>query len=511
MNNKYFLVIITLLISCQLSGCRTYRTYVTGTVDAEISEQSLAIKYDLQIKDSLVDSVALQVLTPGNNRKIIYWPEERVKDSLYDLLGDSIRCCFDLYITSLKSFGIVIPPPAIKHDTSNGHICWWTEIYKNIESDSVLTIDTTQKSTWVNTSTFTGSPIYGHLLFKLYKSKIDSKMKLIPLDSLMKISVPCRWEHGDLDRFVENGLDTILQADSIIYSCNEISQTNMSNRSQKNRKNRIKFKGTLKYHLSDSTVPEYYSIKVYDKKHGEIVRHIDPPVWDDVFPKRPLSEKFRFAEYGWSLGALGGLGITKFNLSNTPIPVYSKKQKIDLNLTAGISYYGPRVLLSTDATFNGVSPPDTTSNRLSLISSSIPRISFYPFTRTSYGLSILMAFRYSTYEIKEDDNYYTNQGYGFKIGMEYETYFDRVGYSYHTNHGGYHQIDLLIGYEAIRQGKVGLKGSILFGNQIRLASLQLYMENRIWPSFIKPYSKRTFLTQSLIYAGMIAGWAILFN
>lgn len=201
----------------------------------------------------------------------------------------------------------------------------------------------------------------------------------------------------------------------------------------------------------------------------------------------------------------GGIGASKFSHSGL------NTGHSDLDhmpaLTIGLSYYSPLTIYQISGELCGL---DSSGSTPSLGTLSPLGIRHFPFGRNSAGWSIYGAAEFTEFEAHTKYANIDRNNFGFEIGIGYDTDFDRFTYSYHTAQGGYHELELLVGLVAIQQGKAGLKASLLKGEVIRFATVQVYLENRILFETMELHRPRSLLTQALIYAGMLTAWFLVY-
>jgi hypothetical protein len=311
-----------------------------------------------------------------------------------------------------------------------------------------------------------------------------------PLDSLRKLSIPCTWGITDTSR------DTILQADSILYR-----------KSVDSEKGGPRLTGTLNFHPLETVPPSAYCLKFYDADMDSFSLSIDPLkfLWKGIIPRRPRVKLFRFHEKGGSLGGAGGIGVSKF--SGSGLVSANTATDYGLALTFGFLYYSPPAIYQISGELYGV---DTSANAPSLSAFTALGMRRYPFTRNSAGWSWYGALEFANFKAKSGTAVIDDSRFGLEIGIGYDTDFDRLTYSFHTCQGGYHEMEFLVGLVALQQGKAGLKASFLKGDAIRFATIQAYMENRVDFRTMELHYPRSLPVQALIYAGMIAVWALAY-
>jgi len=482
-----FLAIIILIV---ISGCSLHRPYLSGEVTSETKNDALTITYDIHIKNPDIDSVAFQLLPAdsparGVHRNIYYASEERVKDSIVRSLGDSLPCCFDFPGSDFRGLrGTAREGATGALDTNR--LCWWQRVSYPIP-------------------------------------EIDSILAAGPLDSLRKVSVSCGWKYL-ASRDPEAHIDTILQADSAIFSSAIDDHEFRPERIQKSNGSAVSMRGRLCYPVKGYREPARYALKLYSGRKTESAdqvrrkafvfpeQYAREMIWKGVIPARPETKTYATAESGNMLGMLGGIGAVKNDIFTLPSRPAVAEPRYGFSLDFGVMYYTPHFIHAVDfALLNSESPDDSGgANNLGsvmLSTRSHPRraVSRGPYLAAGCGYSDLSA-DHDKKELSGED------AFDLRLGGGYETSFDRIEYAYHIAHGGYHRFDLLVGMAAMAQGKAGLRWSLLTGDQIRTSAIGVYMENRFFDDTMRDlFNRRSLLAQAALYAGMIAGWAVLFE
>jgi hypothetical protein len=458
-----------LAILILLNGCSLHKGNITGRADAILTGSKINVEYDFHVRGDNIDSVAFQLIPEFRRTSIQYESEDRVKDSLYRSLGDSLDCCHSGWAGFLLELIRNSRSDTLNPKISIAPLCWWT---------SSVDTSTDKSPVYISRS---GDPTKG-------SRYIDSVLKSVPLDSLRKISIPCSWKSAGTK------YDKILQSDTILYRTNTVS-----------KKGCPRLSGQFSYDASDNPPPQGYCLKVYggNIEQSSIIYNPLPKIWEGIIPNRPQVSTFRFNEKGGFLGMAMGLGVSKFSrfglsTSNSVID-YLKA------LSCGFSYYSPTAIYQFSGELRGMDRSGK-KPRLGILSSL--GIRHYPFTRNSSGLSWYGAIEFSEFKAREVE--IDNSDFGFEFGLGYDTDFDRITYSYHTGQGGFHELEILVGLIAIQQGKAGLKASLLKSDIIRFATIQAYMENRVDFKTMELHNPRSLVTQALIYAGLITAWALIY-
>lgn len=483
-----FLAIIILIV---ISGCSLHRPYLSGDVTSETKNDTLTITYDIHIKNPDIDSVAFQLLPAdspagGVHRNIYYASEERVKDSIVRSLGDSLPCCFDFPGSDLRG------PRGTAREGATGvldtnRLCWWQRVSYPI-------------------------PV------------IDSILAAGPLDSLRKVSVPCGWTYL-ASRDPEAHIDTILQADSVIYVCSPNALDRLAGRTHGSDGSTISMQGRLRYPIADHRESVPYALKIYSRNniddtdaiiYSSVVwaddQYVREKIWRGVIPARPETKTYATAESGNMLGMLGGIGAVKNDLFALPSRPAVTEPRYGFSLDFGVMYYTPHFIHAVDfALLNSESPDD--SGGANNLGSVILSTRYHPRRAVSRGPYLAAGCGYSDLSADHDKKELSGEdAFDLRLGGGYETSFDRIEYAYHIAHGGYHRFDLLVGMAAMAQGKAGLRWSLLTGDQIRTSAIGVYMENRFFDDTMRDlFNRRSLLAQAALYAGMIAGWAMLFE
>ncbi|MDD4051384.1 MAG: hypothetical protein PHR28_05730, partial [candidate division Zixibacteria bacterium] len=328
-------------LSC-ISGCSIHRQYLSGEVTSRVKNDTLVITYDIHIKNPAIDSVAFQLLPTGDTRgrvsyEVYYASEERVKDSVYRSLGDSLPCCIDLPrslisdIRRTRKEGKTGGP-----DTTR--ICWWNTL------------------SYPNLDTIFGPP-FSSPYHTSYKPLVDSILQVASLDSLRKMSVPCWWKRWDF-RGTEFYIDTVLQADSVIFNREAGSFVDLFGRVQQSNGSIISMRGQLRYPVTGYREPARYALKYYAKNDNDTIapfrndlsngQYARQKVWGGVIPPRPKTEIYRSAESGNMLGMSGGIGGAKndiFALSSRPAII---DPNYGFSLAWGVMYYTPHFIHTID-------------------------------------------------------------------------------------------------------------------------------------------------------------------
>ncbi|MBU0984604.1 MAG: hypothetical protein KKA42_12075 [candidate division Zixibacteria bacterium] len=469
-----YLAIVPALTALLLStGCSINRRAITGQVEARQSHDTLTIQYDISVRDGDLDSVAIQLLQDYNRRLVRYDALDRVRDSLYRSLGDSLDCCFPMILESLLLPGQPVRSlDSAEYNDLLSRTCWWMLPPSRIEAGVPRT--------------FFGS----HILIPGHNTYIDSIIARGPLDSLRKHSIPCSWS---LDTGPQH---TDIQTDSILYRRNPDSVQN-------NRR----FTGTLQFDTYQAALPEAYCIKYYGGSGSRANRHANPlrTIWEGVLPPEPQIRMYRFREEGGFVGMAGGLGASTFSRGGLP-STHAGTDRMPA-LTIGFLYYSPSTIYQVSAEMCGM---DSTGEVPALGTFSPINIRHFPFTRNSRGLSAYGGLEFTAFKADVDFAEINNHRFGLELGAGYDTDFNRLTYSYHTNQGGYHEVELLVGMVALEQGKAGVKLSFLQGDLIRFATIQAYMENRIGFETLEFRRPLSLPAQALVYAGMITAWALVY-
>lgn len=427
-----------------ITGCASYQDDARGRVVESVIRDSITITYDVAFKRRDIDSAALQLL-PGSSG--IYFAEEaRIKDSLIRSLGDSLACCHTP-LTWLFPWTRASSADRLERlfkDTLN---CWWMNLpYKTVDSIS----------------------------------------KFAQIDSLRRRSVPCSWAEEAA------GVDTVLQADSIIYR-----------RDKQQGLGHPEAAGRLAYWLPGRKVPERYCLKIYAPAANKNRASGDISIWDGIIPPRPTTATFDFDEHGGMVGMAGGIGVSRFDRA-ARLGV-SEDHSSSASLVIGFLYYSPTTIYQFS--IQGYGGLDSTRQDPGLFSV-LFGARHYLGRRNSIGPSLLGALEYSSFTGGEGSGVVEHGCVGAALGTGYETDFDRATYIYHTGQGGYHELEILIGLKAFQQAKAGFKLNVLRGGGIRFAALQAYMENRVDPGTMAFHNRRPFLVQALICSGLVTGWFV---
>ncbi len=474
-----------------LSACRSINSRVRGSVEAEQRGDQLVVEYDILMDLHDLDSVALQVLAPENDRYIHFPSEARVMDSLYQLYEED--CCFDLHIRDF-----LLPDSIVVNlrEELGTEVCWWSpRLLPDRRDSSGLE---TRFNWWTH---------------------IDSVLALGDLDSLRSISIPCSWEGGGPGSAQLSVIDTGFQHDSVIFRA-ESSQTSPEfQRFQESHSDHAKFSGTLHYRLPASDIPRTYCLKFYEPvgdswkaRSSSVFWRLDPAavVWRGVIPDRPDIERFNFEDRGHMIGMFMGLGACESDRRHLPSVLADENSKTLFALDIGLSYYSSRTLIELGGGFSGYSQPDDTTDAYQLSYASLPSVRWYPFTRTSVGPIVKGGLVSANLEVRDRPSEFERGSWGVMAGLGYETDFDRLEYSYVTALDGYHQIDLLLGINAIRHGKEGLRLVLRHGKTVKFASVQLYMGNRVLWRTISPHNPRSKLVTALLWIGATAAWSAIY-
>ena len=505
-NLSRFLLILVSIILSAISGCSIHRPYLSGEVTSRVKNDTLIIKYDIHIKNPAIDSVAFQLLPTDDSKgrvsyDVYYASEERVKDSVYRSLGDSLPCCIDLPFQMLRAIrkGTAVGT-ASRLDTNS--LCWWNTL-SSPKTDSILES--------INPNIF---------CLLCYKLLVDSVLKVASLDGLRKISVPCGWRYR-ASSGPESHIDTILQADSVIFGRDPKVIDRCFGRVQESNSSAVSMQGQLRYPVNGYQEPVQYALKYYAMNDNDTIapfrndlsdgRYARQKVWGGVIPPRPKTEVYRFAESGNMLGMLGGIGGAKNDIFALPSRPAITEPNYGFSLAWGVMYYTPHFIHTLEwELLNGASSNE--SEGATNLNSVLLATRYHSRRAVSRGPLFTAGFGFSDLSMNHDKvELAGDEAFDLRVGAGYETSFDRIEYAYHTAHGGYHRFDLLVGIAALTQGKAGLKWSLLTGDRVRTSALELYMENRFFSETMRNLcNSRPLIVQAALYAGIIAGWVALF-
>jgi len=451
-------------------GCSGPRGGMLGRLEYTRIQDSLRVDYNLRLpfKGTEVDSVAIQIRPGGPGGSIWYEADRRVKDSLYRTLGDSLECCVPA--KGLTRRGEEAPDSG---QTPRMQPCWWTEWPDSVQTHEI-------------------PPWSSSLVPPAYRVHEQVLPTGEALDSLRRRSIPCWWGWS----YVDSRIDTALQRNEIIYRKGDAP-----------RRGRIKSKGTLTRPLKSPNDPETYCVLLYlpGENHPRFSSFQEPPggLWDGILPAGPRTLTYRFNDHGKGIGMCGGVGAVSL-ASGTPYG--NEGEEYDGNLNVGLLYYTPSTVYEISAELYGL---DTTESNISLTDFTLMGVRHYPYTAPSRGLSYYGAVEVLKYQEQVESNTFNRTRGSTEFGIGYDTDYNRFTYSYHTGHGGFHELSCLVGYEAIQLGKGGMKLSYLRGPNVRMAVIQLYMENRIDFRTMMLPRPGSFPDQLIVWGGMIAGWALI--
>ncbi|UCC43811.1 MAG: hypothetical protein JSU65_11910 [Candidatus Zixiibacteriota bacterium] len=434
--------------------------YIRGNVETYEINDTVVLNYDFRVKRRGIDSIALQV-TPVSSWTAWNKAVDSLVDSILKSRGDSIPLCNDACIGCLRLSLCRRPASDSNYCDSiiaslDPPVCWWS--------------------------------LMGRV-------GVDSVLATTPIGMLRLMSIPRSWLWERLEQ-LDEVVDSNMQADSIIYR----------------KVDGVKYpqvRGSLRYTTRWRLIPQRYWVRVYSTEFGGRSRYLYglPMVWDDLFPKTPVSERFEFTEQGNGLGGFFAIGGGKLSRAHLPSPLRNRYPIWGGNCEIGFSYYATKRIYDIGFRFRG--HEGGADDTLRLYETSIPAVHHYLGKRVMSGLSVLTALELSELQLQQGSTRIGREEWGVQLGLGYDTHFDRLTYSYHTVHGGYHHLELLVGYQAIQQGKVGLKLSVRYGELVRTSSLQFYMQNRVDPTTMALRNPRTLVEQLLMYAGMTAIWALI--
>ncbi len=460
-----FTALVALCMACGLAaGCSTHKPKFRGSVELRPTGNSVTVDYDLHIKAEHIDSIAIQLLPERDYRLVTHETETRIRDSLYWSLSSDADCCFDFGLFWWDM--ISRAPDSVAENFRDMNYCWWCEFF-----DEALTMEPTPFCPRIGLNQ---SPWF-----------IDSVLEVTSLDSLRRVSVPCTWQDCEPDSAHQ---PPPYQSDLVVYRADDASG------------GEVAADGQLTLPLNSTVLPEAYCVKAY----GEAERELAPPldvIWAGVVPPRPMTRLYRFEEEGKGLGMAGGIGLQSFDRSGLP-----SQEGISNNVSIhfGILYYTPSTQYQVFGEVDGL---DSSGTNPSIGSFTPLGVRHYPFTRSTDGLSMYGGLEGTFMRARKEGQSYDVNDFGAELGLGYDTDFDRLTYSYHTGQEGFHEVELLVGFQALQQAKVGVKLKCLYGDVIRVSTLQLYMENRLDYETMERHNRRPFLLQAALYAGMAAAWA----
>ena len=469
------------------SGCSSIHSRVRGEVKQIHRGDMAAIEYDLHFNPVGVDSVTIQLLPPGKSNEVNYPVERKVKDSLYRAFADS--CCQDL---SALRYHLQDSLWYKLANSLDGKVCWWS-----------------RKSFWKDNSPF--SPVFDYEWWGV----VDSILAHTSPDSLRAISVPCGWLGG----LPDIGIDTALQHDSVIYRKSASNDLAEGDRAQETGSKHGRLTGSLQYRWKYDNDPTKFCLKFFESRNEPskspqptLEFHADPlaVIWKNVVPTRPPMEIYDLEDPGNCLGMYMGFGATESDLSRLPSRLASDDSRWLGNLEAGLSYYTARTVIDLGGGFAGYSGREAGDNAYQFGYGLVPGIRWYPLTRSSRGALIKTALVSNTFKVREGSGSCDRGEWGVQAGLGYETGFDRIEYSYVSALDGYHELDILVGLNAIRHGKEGLRLLLRHGSTVRFASIQFYMGNRVLWETISPHNRRSRLATVLLFAGATALWTAIY-
>ena len=467
-----FLFVAT-LISQLLSGCSFVSPHMDGEIEATRIRDTLYVSYDVHSYSGEIDSIALQLLPGGRSTDVVYAAEERVKDSLYKSLGDSIPCCRHYLIARAiaKAKGVTVD--SLEH-LDGIPVCWGTEPLAGSRFDL---------------------PFSPMIVYPVNKNA-EVFANTDNLDSLRRISVPCSWAVYDSIA----GIDRGIREDSVLFRMT--ADRNQAGNSSS---------GVLRYFYNEFRGESSYCLKVYgvDDRYPSDGSLYYPAVWRGVLPNRPEVNKYQFEDRGRMLGMMGGVGIASFDIPDSPHWHFAVDKDAQILLSGGILYYMPSAILGSFFELYGMSDSASNYSGGNLQSVTPLSVRYYPGSKSSYGASFYGGIEYASHEYSEDAYQHSDKGWGVEIGTAYESYYDRLAYSYHTEVGGFHEFELLLGMNATQKGKAGFKLTYLHGPEVRFAGLQAYMENRFFSDTLEPHRPRSRLLTVALWAGMAAGWMLI--
>lgn len=311
-------------------------------------------------------------------------------------------------------------------------------------------------------------------------------------------SVPCSWRRRRSESRAAL-LDSNWQSDILIYRRNLVD---------KGGDGQLEIKGSLKLVSDNSLVPLRYWLKTYGNslKGRDPYLSFMPTVWDTIFADPPVTERFGFTD-GSGFGMLGGIGVSKLNLSGYPSQVQSDDPLWGSDVTMGLSYYARNRIYDVDLDWSNIE--NNSTDTIEIVEVSVPSVRQYFGQRTMSGLSVLAALKYTHLHVQSGSRDFGGNSWGGQFGIGYETDLDQLTYSYHTNHEGYHQVELIISFQAAQQAKAGLRLSVRRGELVKTTTLQVYMANRIGFSTMQFQNPRSLAEQLIMYAGMAGAFMLL--